>query len=658
MPISATCPSCKTTFRVPDELAGKKVKCQKCQTPFIVAKSDSAPAPKKPVSAQISAGEPKPKPKKKAAAPPPMIDTSRYKKKSGCSCLTLVLLFFVGGGLLTCIGGGVVGWWYWDEIRPTPPGPIAAADKKVKDKKADKARDAQPADGVKADGIKADDKKDKDVPPADGKKDKSPPADDGKKDKSPPPIADGSKDATLKDKKDPPPPPPPAGIINITLGPDGAYRSDSTLADTDPPNSVNKRPQKTYQVTLKADQKYQIDMVSEGFSPYLFLFDENRKKITEDEDSGGPTNARIIYTTKAAGVYRIQATTLGPKLGKFILSVRVNPGVANLPEIKPPDNKPPDIKPPVSKPPEYVPVGSYNFSILAFPKETRLVGNVIWSRDGKSYYVLTAAGRLVSINADNDSIAMEKEHAQKCGNLALSAEGLLVSALDAQEIWVFDPDKLDAAKKKISVPGITRVTAGVDAKVAVAAGAGKAKLSVVDLELGAVLKQYPDLDVRHVTASPDGKFVFAQSNTDELLRFRLDKDQLTKEDESPRIATEGQGVSVSSDSKYVCLPATGGNGVPGMTNIYSVANLKLPAFRLNSGPNPQAVGFDPKNRFVVTQNNVKPIMIFMYTGNKRAEFEVKDFRGNEVREFAISPLGYEMLMRADDRVIHIKFNKK
>src|SRR5258708_6345240 len=36
MSIATTCPNCKALFRLDNELAGKKVKCQKCQHLFVV----------------------------------------------------------------------------------------------------------------------------------------------------------------------------------------------------------------------------------------------------------------------------------------------------------------------------------------------------------------------------------------------------------------------------------------------------------------------------------------------------------------------------------------------------------------------------------------------------------------------------------------------
>ncbi len=318
------------------------------------------------------------------------------------------------------------------------------------------------------------------------------------------------------------------------------------------------------------------------------------------------------------------------------------------------------------KPPAYTDIGSYSQRTFTFKKGTRLLGDLVWARDGKSFYALTDAGALVHLNGDTGAVIIEKAYAQKCGNLALSGQGLLLSVLDAQEIWIVDPENLETVKKKIPVPSVARVTAGFDAQYAVATVALKVGMHVIDLERGAIVKSFPDF-ARHVRASPDGRFVFAEGDAEQLVRFRLDKDQLVQEDVGPRIALNAQSVCISPDSRYVCLVAADGNGQghpnhppasPRATFIYPATNLKRPICVLNSGPDPQAVGFDPKGGFIVTQNNVKPIIIYTYTGIKRVEFEVADVKGSDVREFAVSPLGFEMLIRTDERIVHVKMTKK
>src|SRR5436190_19900664 len=41
MAIATTCPNCKAIFRLADELAGKTVKCQKCQQMFVVPEGNA-----------------------------------------------------------------------------------------------------------------------------------------------------------------------------------------------------------------------------------------------------------------------------------------------------------------------------------------------------------------------------------------------------------------------------------------------------------------------------------------------------------------------------------------------------------------------------------------------------------------------------------------
>lgn len=43
MPIAITCPSCKHSGRVPDTALGRRIKCPKCATPFLVEADGAAP---------------------------------------------------------------------------------------------------------------------------------------------------------------------------------------------------------------------------------------------------------------------------------------------------------------------------------------------------------------------------------------------------------------------------------------------------------------------------------------------------------------------------------------------------------------------------------------------------------------------------------------
>jgi serine/threonine protein kinase len=80
-----------------------------------------------------------------------------------------------------------------------------------------------------------------------------------------------------------------------------------------------------YQVRLKANVNYVIDMVSPdpmALDPFLFLQDADRKKLAEDDDGGGNLNARIVFRAPADGVYRLRATSFNGGRGPFTLTIR------------------------------------------------------------------------------------------------------------------------------------------------------------------------------------------------------------------------------------------------------------------------------------------------------------------------------------------------
>src|SRR5207248_4624091 len=74
MSISTICPNCKALFRLADEMAGKKVKCQKCSQIFTVATADAKADPdmsvKSAIDMEIDAPKSTPTPPAVAAAPP------------------------------------------------------------------------------------------------------------------------------------------------------------------------------------------------------------------------------------------------------------------------------------------------------------------------------------------------------------------------------------------------------------------------------------------------------------------------------------------------------------------------------------------------------------------------------------------------------------
>jgi serine protease Do len=70
-------------------------------------------------------------------------------------------------------------------------------------------------------------------------------------------------------------------------------------------------------------ERIEVDVTSSSFDAYAILEDASGKVLARDDDSGGGTNARIVFTVPAAGAYRIIANTYRQgSYGAYTLSVR------------------------------------------------------------------------------------------------------------------------------------------------------------------------------------------------------------------------------------------------------------------------------------------------------------------------------------------------
>ena len=90
MPIATTCPSCQALFRLPDEMAGRRVKCQKCANLFEVPRGNAETTT--PGVAVVIEAQPIAEPAQPVAAtslslpplPPLPIDPPAPGAESGC----------------------------------------------------------------------------------------------------------------------------------------------------------------------------------------------------------------------------------------------------------------------------------------------------------------------------------------------------------------------------------------------------------------------------------------------------------------------------------------------------------------------------------------------------------------------------------------------
>jgi predicted Zn finger-like uncharacterized protein len=103
------------------------------------------------------------------------------------------------------------------------------------------------------------------------------------------------------------------------------FDKEDQLTDADPKDKVRNTPCKIYNVKLQAGKTYQIDMVSNELDSYLRLEDPNGLQLMEDDDGGDALNARIRFACQRDGDYRIIATNVGPRTGRYRLTVRPGP---------------------------------------------------------------------------------------------------------------------------------------------------------------------------------------------------------------------------------------------------------------------------------------------------------------------------------------------
>jgi len=80
-----------------------------------------------------------------------------------------------------------------------------------------------------------------------------------------------------------------------------------------------------YDFQCSAGQQLQMDILS-GWDNYAIVVDPGGNIVARDNDSGGGTNARIVHTCAATGLYRLVVTTSAPaaSAGRYTLRVQAH----------------------------------------------------------------------------------------------------------------------------------------------------------------------------------------------------------------------------------------------------------------------------------------------------------------------------------------------
>jgi hypothetical protein len=302
----------------------------------------------------------------------------------------------------------------------------------------------------------------------------------------------------------------------------------------------------------------------------------------------------------------------------------------------------------------------------------KVVRYLSWSRDGKAFFVLESSGVLRRVALDGFVEQARLDIGRVCGALTDSAEGLLVAVTDLQEAWIIDPVRLRVTGR-VPAPSVQWLASSPALSVAFTVGGSgfQNQVSALDLKRRQVVP-LPRGDFRGLlgfdrpVASPDGKYLFTMGGIEQLHRFRIDGTSLVHEESSPRIAQgHVEGICVSPDSKFVCLPSGGGNyqGMPNhppaaaySTYVYPVTNLNRPAVSLRSGAYPNAVGFDPRTGNLYTHNHAKQLMVFTAGGVLQKEYALEQ-NGLRLHQFLVHPAGERLLVLTSSQLLFVSLRE-
>jgi hypothetical protein len=304
---------------------------------------------------------------------------------------------------------------------------------------------------------------------------------------------------------------------------------------------------------------------------------------------------------------------------------------------------------------------------------TNVLGCLCWLDDAKAFCCVEGTGVVHRIRLDQFKEEQRVDVGHKCSWLDVSAEGLVLTLPDRKEVWVLDATTL-RVKSKIPAPGVIRAVSAPP--LAVAFATNRLGVAILDLKAGKPVKQYgaQDLVKRAVSSglpvvTPDGKYLLTTNGIEQLLRLKIDGQELKFDELGQRIA-QGRAVAiaVSPDSSHVCLPTGGGNyrqllkdhptiGA-NTTYVYPITNINKPEFTVAQGDSAEAMGFDPKGGLVYAETFNKQLMVFDAKGTKQKEYQLGNGVPAAPRQFLVHPEGRKLLVLADHKLSWVELPKK
>ncbi|MFO0864211.1 MAG: hypothetical protein U0744_06075 [Gemmataceae bacterium] len=386
-----------------------------------------------------------------------------------------------------------------------------------------------------------------------------------------------------------------------------------------------------YLLSVDRGKTYTFEMKS-GFGPFLLLTDTKNNEIGRAASKNG--KAELTHQAPGDGAVFLYATT-EKAIGAFELAIR---GPAK-------DTRPAPTAPPI--PPTPVATGAATHERVKF-----YVGehaDVAWAPDGETFFILLRNGKLGAFSAKTLEKLRETDLKSHVTQMAYCSTGLAVVHFGG-ELQILDPETFNV-KNKINVPNLHRIAATPKSKLAVAGVyRTEASLTVLDLEKGAVVKQYRDKPNNFFALSDDGKRLFSIAGA-EMVSWQLsDKGELEDEQFSKPVHRYPQSVCLSPDGKFICVPCMGGNvnaeGLPKIdehsTYVFASNDIKKPMFVLPGTQPNRSIVLDNKTGFIAAMGQEKQLKLYSFRGELLSEHELAPPR-NYPDKFVGSPQGGVLL---------------
>jgi S1-C subfamily serine protease len=305
-----------------------------------------------------------------------------------------------------------------------------------------------------------------------------------------------------------------------------------------------------------------------------------------------------------------------------------------------------------------------------------LAGDLVWSRGGNSFYVLTQSGRLSEISVPDLKELRVKDLDTPCQKIALSKAGILVLCKHKQLVSLLDETTFQLKGTINNVGSADNLTASPNAMHAFAGS--DTELFLLDLSrkevvakyfLFNVVKKYENKIVKHKdsailssfgmpTMTPDGNYLFCEG-FECIHRFRLQGRELVYEEMGPRMS-QGERFDISPDSLYISMPCSGcstfdGSDTTGCNYIFSVSNLQKPVLAMPCGPYPRCMAFDNKNNFLYSMNHKTNLLRFASSGKMQKGYTISSESDN-TRQILVHTTGKGALLRLENGIYWIQFD--